>query len=409
MNADKDVDFLEHEDMQQAKEIEPYFDFFRIFSLKDKELIIGCMAAMKTLARQTEGVFNREEMDQALYYIHKDMRSKVLHKLLHYGWIENNGIRFVIPESVYSMVVFMHGALTRSDQTFAQEIDVSFAMTDLDEITGSSQKVAKSNFETAIGTLRKIRSDLVRVLDQKSPMEARNMLNRSNKIRESMDRVLRRLKKKNKKLYGFTITNEVQLLRAQIIRLYQELFTFIHQDIRANARAFGQYLTPEQMDQFLHEASTDLLAQLSQRRFATPIRQLFISKDDVFQRGVAYLENKPVSQELTSSPPVVKMVERSISSNESTNEMFSFMNEIIERLNQNQILSVSEAVVKDSYGETLYRTGLLTTLNYELSEDKEKEAIDLILDGSIIPLDKGPVSRISKGTVKIKNRDGKHD
>lgn len=58
------------------------------------------------------------------------------------------------------------------------------------------------------------------------------------------------------------------------MRLSQELHEFIQQDIQANARSFGQYLTPEQVEEFLHEAPLDLLAGLIQRTILPRVNQV---------------------------------------------------------------------------------------------------------------------------------------
>lgn len=391
---------LPHDDILQAQEIEPYYDLFRLFGVRTKEMITICLGAIRTLARQTDGFFTREEMERELSYLYQPTRTKVIRILQGHGWITSNGIRYEIPEKVRNLLVFLFGALTRSDESFAQAIDVSFTMSDLDEVGGTEEEKAEANFEIAIGTLRHIRTQLQRVLEQKSPTEARRMLFKSKNVREAIEHVEQRIKQRNRKSYKYAVTTEVRTLCAEIIRLHQELLLFIHQSIQSNARAFGQYLTPEQIEEFIDKASLGMLERLAKKHFASPITPLHLSKIEILQRGTAYLQHRPEIQEPTPPPPMAEIKRRDITVKRQKGSAAEFYRELISLLEQNPNLSLSEVVVKNSFGESLFRTGLLTTIRRETADDPEQMQLEIVLDGTFIDLDEGPVARISKGVIR---------
>lgn len=392
---------LPQPDIVQAKELEPFHGLFRLFLVQDAEIITLCLAAIRTLARETEGIFTREEMDQKLSYLKPSTRSKVIRVIQKYNWVTSNGIRYEFSERVRTLIMFMFGALTRSEDNFAQDIAVSFAISDLDDITGANEEASRENFEAAIGTLRKIRSQFIRVLEQRSAIEARKLLNRCKNIRESMESIENNLRKHNRTSYKYTLTTEIQAICAEIIRLSQELLTFIQQDIQANARSFGQYLTPEQVEEFLSEASPDLLARIMKKRFSSPIKPLFIKKEDLMKRAVDYLQNKPELQELTPPPPTAEIIKRDVSITRQEGPANDFYIELIARLNQKSSLPLQEAILAETYGGSIYRTGLLVTVRSDLSEHPNKQQFDLKMNGAIIDLIDGPIKQISSAKVEL--------
>jgi hypothetical protein len=75
--------------------------------------------------------------------------------------------------------------------------------------------------------------------------------------------------------------------------------------------------------------------------------------------------------------------------------------ELIARLNQKSSLPLQEAILAETYGEALYRTGLLVTVRSDLSEQPHKQVFDLKMDGSIIELVNGPIKLISSAKVEL--------
>lgn len=401
------TDFIENDyelsqfDIQHAKRIEPYYNFFKIFNKKSGHLITLCIAGIRSLIRDTEGVFSREEMEDTLSYLSQSTRNRVFNELQEYGWIVNNGIRFEIPERVRTLTIFLYSALSFEEKDFNQLIEMSCAMTYIDEIACTDEEISDANFESAMGTLKHIRAQLKRALEQKSPISAREMLSKSKDIGIAFDTVEKRLKEWNRKKYHYTLTTQIRSICADIINMNHSIFNFIHQDIQANARSFGQYLAPEQIDEFLHKASPELLANLIEKRFSSPRESYFLSKNEIMHRGIAYLQHKPEVQELTSPPPVVEIKQREVFVSSQENDTVEYYRELIQRLRKSSEITLSQAVIKDTFGKTLYRTGLLVTIRNEIVSSPAKPQIDIINKGSIDDITEGPLDRVSNAVVKL--------
>ena len=118
------VDYLENDyylsqiDIRQAKIIEPYYDLFRIFNKKSIQIITLCLAGIRTLLRNTDSVFNKEEMNEALSHLSQKTGNKIFYELQENGWIINNGLRYEIPERVRMLTLFLHTVLTFEEQDF---------------------------------------------------------------------------------------------------------------------------------------------------------------------------------------------------------------------------------------------------------------------------------------------------
>ncbi|GEM_PF-6887340 len=403
------VDYLENDyclsqiDIRQAKIIEPYYDLFKIFNKKNIQIVTLCLAGIRTLIRDTDGVFSKDEMNEALSHLSQKTRNRIFNELQENGWIINNGLRYEIPERVRMLTLFLHTVLTFEEQDFNQLIELSCAMTDIDEIACTDEEVLDNNFEGAMGTLKHIRAQLKRALEQKSSIAAREILNKSKDIGIAFDAVEKRLKDSNRKKYRYSLTTQIMDIRADIINMNQSIFEFIHQDIQANARSFGQYLTPEQVDEFLHKASQELLANMVKKRFSSPRKSYWVSKDEILRRGLAYLHEKPETEMLTIAPPVVEIKQRDVLIQREENDTIEYYRELIYRLNKNSELTLNDAVIKVTFGKSLYRTGLLVTIRNEVTENSDKPQIDLIGKGVIVDIKDGPLDKISDGVVKLKD------
>lgn len=400
---EKDYD-LRQDDILKAKEIEKYHELFRLFTARDTEKITLCIAAVRTLARETDGIFSREDMDRVLSYLNTDTRVYVIKRIVKYGWIVSNGIRYQFPERMRHMMMFLFGVFNGEGDSFNREISVSLAVSDLDEVAGSDEQTSANNLQIAFGTLKSIRSQFTSSLEQRSPVEARKLLIRSRDIHEAMEKIEDRLKKINRNSYQYTQTTGIRVITAEIMRLSQELHEFIQQDIQANARSFGQYLTPEQVEEFLHTAPLELLTRLVQNNFSAPLKPHFLSQEELIRRGSNYLDNKPEIQELTPPPPITEIVERQFEAMNSEGAANLFYKELMVELNVISPIPLHKVVIKNNFGETLFHTGLLTTIRHEIDEELDKKTFEIYVDNATIELEGGFIDRITKGVVELVNQ-----
>ncbi|PQP82224.1 hypothetical protein C0Q44_21545 [Paenibacillus sp. PCH8] len=404
-SSDSEKDYnLPHTDIIKAKEIEKYYELFRIFTTRDKEKITLCLSSIRTLARETDGIFSKEEMDQALSYLNIDTRNQVIKTIVKYGWIISNGVRYQFPERMRHMLMFLFNVFVGEMDSFNREIALSLAVSDLDEIAGVDEETSTESLQIAFGTLRRIKTEFINCLEQRSPVEGRNLLIKGKDFHETIGKIEDRLKKINKSSYHYTQTTEVRGLLAEIMKLSQELHEFIQQDIQANARSFGQYLTPEQVEEFLHEAPLDLLAGLIQKNFSSPRKPSFLSREELNRKAINYLENKPETQELSPPPPITEIVERryEVSNYEGASNLFH--KEIMSKLMFNSPFPLQDILIKNNYGETVFRTGLLTTLKYDL-DDISENSFDINLKDNVLEFEEGFIQSITEGEISIIIKD----
>lgn len=401
-NSEKDYN-LPHTDIIKAKEIEKYHELFRLFITRDKEKITLCLAAVRSLARETDGIFSKEEMDHVLGYLNIDTRNQVIKTIVKYGWIISNGVRYQFPEKTRYMLMFLFTVFVGEVDSFNREIALSLAVNDLDEIVGVDEETSAESLQIAFGTLRRIKTEFINCLEQRSPVEGRNLLIKGKDFHETIVKIENRLKKINKNSYHYTQTTEVRGLLAEIMRLSQELHEFIQQDIQANARSFGQYLTPEQVEEFLHEAPLDLLAGLIQKNYSSPRKPSFLSREELNRKAVNYLENKSEKQELSPPPPITEIVERNYEETNSEGASNLFHKEIMSKLMSDFVIPLNDVVIKNSYGETVFRTGLLTTLKNDLSGTSE-DLFDINLNDCILEINEGFIKNITEGEIRLNNK-----
>ncbi|WP_311081801.1 hypothetical protein [Paenibacillus polymyxa] len=400
-NSEKDYN-LPHADIIKAKEIEKYHDLFRLFITRDTEKITLCLAAVRTLARETDGIFSREELDQVLSYLNAETRVDVIKTIVKYGWIVSNGVRYFFPERMRHMMMFLFNVFVGEMDSFNREIAISLAVSDLDEVAGVDEEASAQSLQMAFGTLRRIKAEFLSCLEQRSPGEARGLLVKGKDFHETIEKIEDRLNKINRSSYRYTQTTEIRGLLAEIMRLSQDLHEYVQQDIQANARSFGQYLTPEQVEEFLHVASIDLLTGLVQKNFSSPRKPHFLSREELCRRGFNYLQNKPEIQELTPPPPITEIIERNFEETNSDGASDIFYKEIMNKLSQNSLTPLHEMVIKNNFGETVFRTGLLTSLRNEL-EDTDEKTFEICLKDGILELKEGFIESITEGEITLGN------
>lgn len=150
---------------------------------------------MRTLARETDGIFSKEEMDQVLGYLNTDTRNQVIKTIVKYGWIISNGVRYQFPERTRYMLMFLFTVFVGEVDSFNREIALSLAVNDLDEIVGVDEETSAESLQIAFGTLRRIKTEFINCLEQRSPVEGRNLLIKGKDFHETIGKIEDRLKK----------------------------------------------------------------------------------------------------------------------------------------------------------------------------------------------------------------------
>ncbi|MEW9123842.1 MAG: hypothetical protein AB2421_14115 [Thermotaleaceae bacterium] len=401
----KNESYLFHPHILQARNLEKYYDLFKVFSMHNNETITLCLAAFKTLICETPGIFTKESAFEALNYLSSDMKNEVFSKLLKYHWIVSNGIRYEIPTHARALSMFFSTTFNNENSNDEKDINLSFALTDFDDIAGSDEDIAQSNLQGAIGLLKQKKAEMEQALEQKSPALIKKIAYEGDILR-ALQGVEKRFKKRNLKKYMYSLTTEVLGLSADINALYHKIIEYMLLEIQANARAFGKYLNPEQVDEFIEKVSIDFLSNLVKKRFASPRIVFHISKEEILQRGIAYLQRKPEIQEPAPPPPIAEIEKRQVVVSNAEGDINAFYRELLFSLERKPVIPLPEVVVKNTFGQSLYRTGLLVTIRNELSLTPSKQQFELQLEGKIEILEKGPVELITYGVVKLKDAEG---
>lgn len=384
-----------------ASKIEPFFKVFKLFSIKDDEIIKLCISAIRILAINTQGYFTRNEAIKELSFMNIDLAKKVFGYLERYEWIINNGVNYELPDKIRYFDMFVVSVLSNGHENYNQALAVPLAMSELDEVLESSEEISVSNIKVLIGALDKVKLELKSVLEQKNTESARMALRKSVNVRIQIDNIQKAIKRKNKKKYQYIITNMVQSICAEIINLHQDLLSFIHDDIQANSKSFGKYLTPEQIAEFLHKCSMERMSSLVEKNFSSPHQLTLITKAELERRGGDYLTRKIEFQEATQPPPVVEIEKRKISVDNNDSDIIKFYDELFLNHEEDYKVPLKDIVVSETYGSSLYRAGLLIIMKQDIKLLDESKYISIINNRHTETLPNGPVRKVTSGIVNI--------
>lgn len=405
INADKDIKKnvfdINNDFIEQSLKIQPFLRLFKVFALQDEELVMLCMAAIRAIASETKGFFSREEALEILQFMELNTAKKVFKKLEQYEWITNNGIRYELPNKVRYLSMFMLSTLSESEENYSKMIAIPTVMSELDDVMESDRGIDISNINIIIGALNKVKEELQSVLEQKSSEAAKVSLVKSRDVRNQIERVQKLIKKKNLRQYNFNITTQMHEVCADIINLHQDLLNFVHEDIQANARSFGEYLTPEQVNEAIHKLSVDRMAFMMMKHFISSHENIFITKDELETRGLEYLERKVEYKELVPPPEPVEIKKREVVISDINVEINEFCQELLQKVATSGGVALKELLIQETYGGSLYRGGLLVAIKQEAQGYLDNNQIVIETDGTIESLERGPVEKITKGQVKL--------
>lgn len=400
IQLNKDFEGL-NDDLIQAKKIAPFFKFLKLFSLSNDETLTLCIAAFRTLAAKTEGFFSREQMYKVLSYLEPKTASRIFELLHKYEWITNNGISYEIPDKVRYFGMFLISTLSDTEENYAKMIAVPTLMSELDDLVGSDEETSNSNIYLLIGSLKKVKSELESVLEQRSTEAAREALNKSQNIRLQIENIYRRMKSRNKNKYQFVITTLVHEVCAEIIYLHQELLNFIHDDIQANAKSFGEYLTPEQVSEALHKFSVKEMSEIIQNNFASLHESNFISKKEFETKALDFLERKIEYRGPTPPPPIVEIKKREVLIKQEETDASKFYSGIFGNIKENCEIPLKEVIIGENYGESIYRAGLLVTCRHDIDSIVSNNSFEILNDRILEEIKEGPVKKLSKGKIIV--------
>lgn len=395
-NYDSTNDFYE-----EAAKIEPYFKVFKLFSIKDNDVIKLCISSIRILAINTQGYFSRNEALKELSFMDMDLAKKIFSYLEKYEWIVSNGVNYELPDKIRYFAMFVISALSTRNENYDQMLAVPLLMSELDEVLDSTEEISISNIKVLIGALGKVKLELKNVLEQKNTESARIALMKSGNVRTQIDNIQKVIKRKNKKKYQYIITNMVQSICADIINLHQDLLSFIHDDIQANSKSFGKYLTPEQITEFLHKCSIEKMSLIIEQSFSSPHKVMLITKAELEKRGGDYLIRKIEFQEATQPPPIAEIEKRKVTVSNNDSDTNKFYEELFSDKENDYEIPIKDLVVKGTYGNSLYRAGLLIILKQDIKLLDESKEILITNNGYTETLPDGPVRRITSGIVNI--------
>lgn len=386
---------------EEATKIEPYFKVFKLFSIKDDDIIKLCISSIRILAINTQGYFTRNEAIKELSFMDIDLAKKIFNYLEKYEWIVNNGVNYELPDKIRYFAMFVISALSTRNENYDQMLAVPLLMSELDEVLDSTEEISISNIKVLIGALGKVKSELKSVLEQKNTESARTALMKSGNVRTQIDNIQKVIKRKNKRKYRYIITNMVQSICADIINLHQDLLSFIHDDIQANSKSFGKYLTPEQIAEFLHKCSIEKMSLTIEQSFSSPHQVMLITKAELESRGGDYLTRKIEFQEATQPPQVAEIEKRKVIVSNNDSDINKFYEELFSDKENDYEIPIKDLVVKGTYGNSLYRAGLLIILKQDIKLLDESKDILITNNGCTETLPSGPVRRITSGIVNI--------
>lgn len=395
---------LNHPDLKAAKKLEEHYILFEIFNIQDPRVITLVLAGARTIANNF-GTFSYLELDNLLGYMSKNNRSKVINYLKKFNWIVFNGIDFEMPGYVRSLLVFLFSSLIRGDLSISEQIRVVSKEAELSEYYNFGDDREKEDlfYLTLKGSLIYWRDYMQRTLQKRSRRELLKIIRESGEIIQTVRELQKGLRKKKDGLFSnLSKQQEVHELISKIIEYISEILHLEIEGIRENAKAIGEYIRPEMLEDFLRNSAMDRLSDLAIKNFASPKQVLQFREETVVTKTEAFVHNQPEVQEVTPPPPLVDFIEEEMITERAVNPLELLYHEIIVTMGETQRAPSEEILFNtdDNFGMAMYRTCQMIRLATELpSDEKKEEKLNLEINDRFKQLRSGPVAEMSESYI----------
>ena len=394
---------LAHPDIEAAKRIEPFYEIFGLFRIKDEQVKTLVLAAARTIAYKL-GIFTYFALDKELGYLSKPMRSKVINHLKNCGWIVDTAGYYEMPDRVGSFLTFLFSSVARGELTVSERMNLMIEESLYIEHFNLDDDEEKNVLRLSL-KLQYYRDYMQQILQRKSHNETQKIMRESKEIRLAMDRAQNMATKK----LSMTERTLVHQLCSEILAAVAEIIKIGFQTVNENARAIGEFVSPEMIGDFLRVATEDELTALTVKHFAAPKQSMQLREETVLDRGLNFLEHGPVPFEPspTEFPEPVEYVEEEVVTEKVQNPMEKFYHELLVKMDGVNNIPLDKLLEKDdSFGMAIYRTGQSLKLAREVQESPEEREVFYINVGEEFKtIDHKNVAVISDVVIERKEKD----
>lgn len=403
---------LNHPDILAAKKVEQYYYLFEIFKIQDPRTISLVLAGARTIANRL-GTFSNADLEHYLGYMKKTNRIRVVNYLKKHGWIVHNGIDYEMPSHVRSFLVFLFSSFVRGNMSIAEQIRAISAEADMAENYNIGEE-AEATYYMGMKALVHWRDYMKRVLQKRSRREIAEIFQGSKDISDAIRSLQKGLKKKKDNLFSsLSKQQEIHELASEILELLAGVLNVALDSIRGDAKSIGEYITPTMVEEFLHNAPLDFLAQLSVKNFASPKQVLQLREETVASKAMAFFARRPEIDPNVPPPPVVNFVEEEIITERLQNPLELLYQELTVKMEGRQEAPFEEMLFKeeDGFGMAMYRTGQMVKLSIELQSPDistgKTDAFRIQVYETFKELPKGPVAEMSDTVIRKEGLSGK--
>ncbi|AIF53530.1 hypothetical protein [Pelosinus sp. UFO1] len=362
---------LNQPDITAAKKLEEHYALFDIFKIRDTQLVTLILAAARTLAGKF-GTMTNSEIDSALSYMKKQTRVQVIKHLRDAGWLQYNGVDFEMPDRARSLVHFMFTSLPRGDMSFSQSLRLdeheagsgSFYNLDEDE---------KENlyFLRLLSGLRNKCDDMQRILQKKDRRRIWKIFHEGQEIIAEVSRLRKNLKKSHLNIFSNSEKEfEIHTLLSQMIDLVSQIVRMGQELVSENSKSIGEFITPDMLDDYLRNASVELLSGLTRDTFASLKQVSQLREETIETKTLSLLNDQPEEIiEITPPPEIVDFIEEEFIIEKVKNPLELLYHEIAAKMRDVDCTALDELLFDhgDKFGIALYRTGQAVQLTHELS------------------------------------------
>lgn len=402
-----------HPHILYAKQLEEHLDMFGIFKIQNDHMIILCYSAAVSLALSGHAMFQYSDLDRILGHIEKDTRTKVIHYLKKHKWLVDNVTSYELSEAARKFLNFASGHLLANDLSISQELNLSRKQAELSEDYNLNEEQSMMHFKISFSGLYQVAERLRQILQKKSRRDIVEIINsEGKKILRSIEDIRNILRKKHAIKYDFKTQQEYFSVVSDIMQLVPQILIIGKEEIQANSKSIGKYITMTMVEDYLSGAGLEELVELLTGNFATPRVSQQLNEQALKLAAIEFLNQVRDYSEPTPPPVIVDFEEEDMVVNKRENPLEILYQELCLKMANHQERPLEDVLfgVDDTFGYAVHRTGQFIKLYDDLlKEANEGSRRNILFQPRItthfIDLIQGPIERMSESYIRKEVKD----
>ena len=381
MNSDESAAIADydpnHPHIVYANHLKKHMPMLAIFKIQDDDMTILCYGAAISLALSGQATFQYSDIERILGHIEKETRTKIIHYLRKYKWLVDNTTSWELSDAARKFINFAAGPLSANDLSLSQEINIARKQADMADDYNLDKEQAIMHFKISFSSLYHVAEKLRQILQKKSRREVMEVVNtEGKKIIDAINEVRKLLRKKHSQMYDFRTQDEYFTVVSDIQGLAPQILLIASEDIQANSKSIGKYISMTMVEEFLTNASLEELVDLLNNNFSSPRASQQLNEYALKIAALEFLSKSRDYSEPTPPPDIVDYKEEEMLVSKRKNPLEALYQELCVKMSDQTELPIEEVLfgMDDTFGYCVHRTGQFI----KLYDDLIKEAIEAV-------------------------------